>query len=174
MNTRSTAIFTTTDNMSHSLLSPFLSAKRWISLPQKYDTTAHTAIGIIPHVDTHRHSTTVPSRNTAFLKRTPDKAYTPIKTGRKKYRSGYYVCKTSSPQRRAHHLRIGVPVVLEDRAQHALGKLAHDLRALAVVVVAKEVFGPFAESGECRLAELQRREVHVAGLLRRMRPQSKS
>lgn len=51
----------------------------------KYDTTAHTAIGIIPHVDTHRHSTTVPSRNTAFLKRTPDKVYTPIKTGRKKY-----------------------------------------------------------------------------------------
>lgn len=77
-------------------------------------------------------------------------------------------------ERRAHHLRIGVPVVLEDRAQHALGKLAHDLRALAVVMVAKEVFGLFAESGECRLAELQRREVHVAGLLRRMRPQSKS
>ena len=87
MNTRSTAIFTATDNMSHSLLSPFLSAKRWISLPQKYDTTALTAIGIIPHVDTHRHSTTVPSRNTAFLKRTPDKAYTPIKTGRKKYKN---------------------------------------------------------------------------------------
>lgn len=63
-------------------------------------------------------------------------------------------------ERCAHHLRVGKRVVLEDRAKHALGKLSHDLRAFAIVAVAKEAFGPLAEIGKRRIVKLKRRKVH--------------